>query len=332
MEVEPLPFAGPTCSSRAFYATYVNNKLDLLFVIDDSSAMRPYQAALLANAPVFMNILSALPCFPDVRIAVAHGSDGAFVDPVPCGAQAGARFLEDYQAGYVRNFSGTLSDAFSCLVQVGTAASSPEQSLAITSNALAAHSDFLRDDAYLFVVIIAPEDDVSPEDPQAYAAALRGVKPLPNRILAAAIAPTQVQRLQSFIDAFGSQGVLTSIDQTSWAGAFGVLPSRIMGLIGPQCIEGVLAQPTACTFSRMVDVGTSMERQIGTLPACDPTAPSNMACVALVSDGACYMSGMKLAICYNGYDPANPGHCPDGPNEAVEGEVVTSECLIQCGR
>src|SRR5262249_4654325 len=123
----------------------------------------------------------------------------------------------------------------------------------------------------------------------------------------------------------------TSIDQQSWATAFQLLSGRIMGIVTHKCIEGVLAQPASCTFNRMVNVGTPMQRQVGTLPTCDPVALSSVACVALVSDASCYISGTSFAICYNGYDPTNPGNGPDGPNEAMEGEVVVTECAVKCG-
>src|SRR5262249_16905815 len=89
MEAAQPAAPGPqSCSFRGFYDMGVNAKLDILFVIDDSSAMAPYQAALEENAPIFMNVLMSLPYAPNVRIAVARASDGSFVDPAPCGVQS----------------------------------------------------------------------------------------------------------------------------------------------------------------------------------------------------------------------------------------------------
>ena len=49
----------------------LNREIDILFMIDDSPSMLPLQAKLLANFPVFMNVLKNLPMgLPDVHIAV----------------------------------------------------------------------------------------------------------------------------------------------------------------------------------------------------------------------------------------------------------------------
>jgi hypothetical protein len=325
---EPGTFAPTTCSSHAFYGTYINNKLDLLFVIDDSSAMAPYQDALQANAPVFMNILLSLAFPVDLQIAVAHGSNGVLADPAPCGVQGGARFLEDSHHDLVKNFTGALPDAFACLAQIGTNATVPGQPLAATLTALTTNSDFLRDTAYFLVVIIAPQDDMSPQDAQTYANEISSMKPA-GRVMASVVAPVEAQKLRAFVNTFGPIGVFTSIDQASWASAFSLF-ARISGLIAHRCIDGVLAQPVSCTFRRVVDIGTSMQREIGTLPTCDPASQSTGGCVALVPDGSCAVSGVSLSICYNGFNPADPMNCPDGPNEAVEGEVVVSECAVEC--
>src|SRR5262245_14074420 len=90
---ERTPLIPPNCSSRGFFASPISTRLDVLFVIDDSPAMAPYLPTLEANALVFMNILTWLPYWPNLRIAVTRGSDGSFVDPASCGAQPGAGFL-----------------------------------------------------------------------------------------------------------------------------------------------------------------------------------------------------------------------------------------------
>src|SRR5262249_52669987 len=154
---ESGPLFPPSCSTHLYFEGARTPVVDLVFVIDDSAAMVPYTGALEANAPGFASLLEGVRL--NLRIAVAHGSTGAFVDPIPCGAQPGPRFLEDAYHGQIRNFSGSLADALSCMFGVGTDGASPQQILATTSAGVAANRDFLRDDAYLFVVMITPQDD-----------------------------------------------------------------------------------------------------------------------------------------------------------------------------
>ncbi len=55
----------------------LNREIDILFMIDDSPSMLPLQAKLLANFPVFMNVLKNLPMgLPDVHIAVVSSDTG----------------------------------------------------------------------------------------------------------------------------------------------------------------------------------------------------------------------------------------------------------------
>ena len=326
---QPNPPLIPTsCASSNFFEIAMNNRLDLLFVIDDSSAMSGYQAALEANAPVFMNILESLPFSPDLHLAVARGSDGAIADARMCGATD--VFLKWSHHGIVQNFSGTLQEAFACITRVGTSGS-VQHVLTSTMQGLLNAPGFSRYEAYLGLIVISAQDDASSDNPDAWIEALRQFKTLPNHIIASAITHLPSARLQRFIDAFGNLGTIVSIDQASWASAFQVIASPIGAFIGPLCLEGVLLQPANCTFTLVRNIGTPMQSELGALPLCDPNGQTTGACGGLVPYQDCYPSQTKIVICWNGFDPSTPSNpCPDGVNDPPNDTTVAIECAVKC--
>jgi hypothetical protein len=77
----------------------------------------------------------------------------------------GPRFLRSFANGTDNNFSGSLTDAFSQLATVGTDGCGIEQHLEAikraTDGSNPVNAGFIRDSAYLAVVVIADEDDCS---------------------------------------------------------------------------------------------------------------------------------------------------------------------------
>ena len=161
-------------------------KIDILFQIDSSASMEEEQASLRANFPRFIEVLETIQGgLPDVHIGVitpdmgASALDGSLASGIAgCTGRGknGAlrqlpnttiRYLADEIDGAgnrVRNYPGTLAEAFSSLADVGFDGCGVEQHLEATRAALDNHPDnggFLRDDAYLAVIIIADEDDCS---------------------------------------------------------------------------------------------------------------------------------------------------------------------------
>ncbi len=179
----------------------INRNVDILFVVDDSPSMADKQANLAANFPNFTDELSKIEGgLPSVHIGVVTsdmGTKGAN-SPTPgpgigtigmggCSGlgkdgnlrtggapiQNGAPFLSneiDATTGArMPNYTGNLSDAFTQMAKAGDGGCGFEQHLEAMKQALvstnAANKGFLRDDAYLAVVIIADEDDCSLADP-----------------------------------------------------------------------------------------------------------------------------------------------------------------------
>src|SRR5437867_2336566 len=71
------PEPNPTGTSYNFFEQNLNNDLDILFMVDDSSSMQTVQRNVKDNLPVFINILTSLPTRPNMHIAVTTSSMGA---------------------------------------------------------------------------------------------------------------------------------------------------------------------------------------------------------------------------------------------------------------
>ncbi|HEY2899542.1 MAG TPA: vWA domain-containing protein [Polyangia bacterium] len=168
-----------------------SNKLDVIFMIDNSDSMAAKQANLTRNFPQFMQQLkmsssSAL----DVHIAVISsdlgagpqalidscrpgGDNGAFQHTArgkggTCTAVPRGSFISSGPDG--NNFDGAIEDVFSCIAELGFSGCGFEHQLASLRRALggdptapmpAENAGFLRADARLGVVIITDEDDCS---------------------------------------------------------------------------------------------------------------------------------------------------------------------------
>ncbi len=165
------------------------NKVDLLFVIDDSSETVRLQRNLVRNFPVFMATLKSAPTPPDLRIAVIStdmgagdgsiagcdstgGRNGIFQHTArgactATGLTPGATYIVD--TGAVRNYDGSLEDVFACIAELGETGCGFEHQLAAAARALGAdgkappqeNQGFLRPEALLFVVFVTNEDDCS---------------------------------------------------------------------------------------------------------------------------------------------------------------------------
>ncbi len=150
------------------------DKLDLLFVIDNSGSMCEEQASLRANLARYVTTLqNQMGFLPDLHIAVATtdlGTMGGHSLGGPGGCDgfgdggalqsagltlAGGNFLSDVAApdgtSRVRNYDGTLAEAFDLLADVGTSGCGFEAPLESMRRALdgsiPANAGLLRQDA-----------------------------------------------------------------------------------------------------------------------------------------------------------------------------------------
>ncbi len=164
------------------------DKMDILFVIDDSGSMAEEQANLVSNFPRFIEILDAYRTDTgnplDYRLGVTTtGRDLTTLLNVSIMGMTTTMTLNEsgpngellQECGMPRKWIETadsdVSGTFSCVAEVGTGGSGTEMPLLMTEWALTervadgSNAGFLREDALLAVVILTDEDDCSrPED------------------------------------------------------------------------------------------------------------------------------------------------------------------------
>jgi hypothetical protein len=176
----------PATETDTLFDINQGRKLDLVFLIDNSSSMTPKQNLLSRNFPAFIDELEKIPGgLPDVRIAVVsssfgagpnqpaancppYGDRGRFLVKPGCGLDQNAfHWLEADGMTQTKNFTGNLADVFSCMALVGDQGCGYEHQLQALRAALydvnPENRGFLRDEAYLGIVILSDEDDCSAE-------------------------------------------------------------------------------------------------------------------------------------------------------------------------
>lgn len=156
------------------------NKIDFLFVIDNSLSMLQEQSNLTASFPGFMQVVTETVQATDHHVMVidTDGWDGegtqaspeACDDTLGAGKRSGSGGQECGLVGgqrYIERGQPDLEGAFSCLGKVGTFGDFGEQpmdamlrAISPTENSSAGcNAGFLRDDAILVVVLVTDEDD-----------------------------------------------------------------------------------------------------------------------------------------------------------------------------
>ncbi len=157
------------------------DKMDLVFIVDDSISMAQEQRTLAANFPRFIEVLDGFQTpagdLLDYRVAVTttgrsfarrlRTSGGTF----PNGTTNGADGAFQQDCGMSRRWlergEPNLTETFSCIANVGVRGPTDEMPLASTRDALdtrvadGTNDGFLRDDALLAIVILTDEDDCS---------------------------------------------------------------------------------------------------------------------------------------------------------------------------
>lgn len=191
----PVEEPNPNITQETFVRVEQNikNKVDILFVIDDSPSMTPKQTELKARFPQLIKILdefgnSGSPA--DYQIGVVStdlgagpftlgngqctpgGKGGKLIpkgkaaDP-SCQPPVGANFIKYNQLNQTNNLPAgqDLSTTFGCMASVGDKGCGFEQPLEAAYRALhdnlPENAGFLRDNALLVVVFVTDEDDCS---------------------------------------------------------------------------------------------------------------------------------------------------------------------------
>jgi hypothetical protein len=248
---------GTQVSVKKTFQIGVNRRLDVLFVIDDTSAMAPHADALAAGMTATANRI--LENAPKVSLHVGFvraGTCDASTRGAACGVGAPEQFLRSEWCNTISNYEGGWVDASACLADFGTTNCGPAQPLATTVAALAGPpragwEAFLRPDAYLMVVIVAAADDASgptgsPTSVVALANALKALKPDPFQVLVSLIGPgdcapneAHAPRLESFVNEFGANGVILGLCSGQWPVVFDRVFFSYGEDFGPPCLRQV---------------------------------------------------------------------------------------------
>jgi hypothetical protein len=185
--------------SQSIFNQSLNNKADILFMIDGSNSMSPKTDSLISYFPNFIQPLKDLPTKPDLHLGIITadlgagqftppscdtiGGDQGILQNTPKGTTCTSasltnptdRFLSyspDGSGGAAVNFTGDIADAFGCYAAVGDGGCGFEHQLASVRAALDGcetdagckqrqNAGFFRKDAYLGVIILTDEDDCS---------------------------------------------------------------------------------------------------------------------------------------------------------------------------
>lgn len=148
-------------------------KMDILFVVDNSGSMSQEQANLAQNFPLFINVLDDIGL--DYRVGITTtGKDYSYdILGIPSSQSGGdnGELLQrcDMSARWVSSTDPTPADTFACAAEVGTSGPSDEMPLSVIKMAFddrisdGTNTGFLRDDALLAIVILTDENDCSYE-------------------------------------------------------------------------------------------------------------------------------------------------------------------------
>ena len=140
-------------------------------------------------------------------------------------------------------------------------------------------------------------------------------------------------RLTGLVDALGTGGLSESICQNSWSDVWSMIALKIGRALPNDCVANVVGDAQSgfttpllpaqdavadssrysCTVKDIQYLGTPQQTTLDTLQPCQPGGQTSGQCYALIGDQKCTVSGVKLAICRNGFDPTNSAMpCPMG--------------------
>lgn len=151
-----------------------NNKVDILFMMDNSSSMLQYQNKFSAQVPAMLEKLNALKLNYHIGITTSDmrsGGTGGDLVGTP---------------NFLTSGSSDLVNVLTNRVKVGQSGSDLERGLESMQNVLSAsnlsgaHKDFFREDALLVLIFLTNEDDYSTGSSASYVNFLNALKPSSN--------------------------------------------------------------------------------------------------------------------------------------------------------
>jgi hypothetical protein len=298
--VRPLLCDGGSCGTQVSWRkkynwSYGSQKVDLLFVVDDTAAMAPHRDALAAGFTAMAQKLRAPPAPTSIHAGFirAGSCDTSARARTACGYPGtGTYFLSSEWCHTRENFRGDYEETFACLGDLGAANCAPSQPLAAAGRFLTEPEQpgwegLVRPDAYLVIVIVTAQDDASVKPPLEIAAAIKAVKSDPSQVGVSIIGPggdcaggeAPAPRLLEFVEQFGANGTYLPLCSSQFATALERVGQLISIQISPTCVTNVRDTDPAtpglqadCTVEDVTTdgVGGFITRQV---LSCDRSAP-----------------------------------------------------------
>jgi hypothetical protein len=249
-------------------------QMDILFVLDDTAPMAPYvdrTAAMLRSIDGLWADVGGYPR-PDLHVAVATA------DPADFGRLRGSvnvhgSFIVDENAPdlltRVTNHAGSLGTDLAELGAVGTNGTASEP-LSAARAAIEGAPGFVRENAYLAIVIVSAQDDASGVNVGDVVAWAKALKRDPTMVLVSAVYPTGAPRLDTFVDGFPGRGATVAIDAGDYGDAIAAVQLAYKVILSVPC----LATPVDLdpqTPGGQFDCSIELELHDGTrriVPAC----------------------------------------------------------------
>lgn len=179
----------PVSEERIAFDVSENRDVDILFVVDSSGSMEREQISLRQKFGNLIDVLKSHPDgLPSIHIGVVSTDMGTGVNGGACpGTGDGGAFMgsgcNGLNGSFIKsivnedgsrseNFSEDMAETFSCMADLGIEGCGFEQPLESMRTALSLPQadDFLRDHAYLAVIIVTDEDDCSAHNNALYSA------------------------------------------------------------------------------------------------------------------------------------------------------------------
>jgi hypothetical protein len=171
----PVPIPDPNTRAKMMMTdTFTQNvasnaKLDILWMVDDSGSMSDEQASLARNFSIFISDFITRGI--DFNMAITTTDPGASREGNLRGdvAKLNSVYAQANSADFMNYFQNT--------IKVGINGSGSEQGLRTSRAAIMKNAaQFMRQDAFLVIIVLSDEEDQSPESTQFYVDYFKSLK------------------------------------------------------------------------------------------------------------------------------------------------------------
>jgi len=210
--------------------------LDVLVVVDNTTAMAPYQTQLAAiPAAAQTELVGPDGSQPDFRLAVTTtDGNGALRSTGTSDPFIAQSF--DVHFRPTTNFTGSLADTLGSMLDVGAASAAATKPLEAAKAALDANPSFLRDEAYFALVVMTVGDDASSDTVANYASGFQARHTDPADVVFAASYDPPATRLDGFAALFPNRAFVEDVTTSDLAETFLLFTQLVRTVLGAPCV------------------------------------------------------------------------------------------------